>query len=62
MRLELLRQLSKEERKKVHAQSVKEIQESYEEMCKTGKWYPPKTKDLEHKNNGIEYTLWEAHQ
>ena len=62
MRLEIFRNLSRAEQKKETEKARKEIRESYLEMCKTGKWYPPKTKDLEYKNNGIEYTLWEANR
>ena len=60
MRLSLFRELPAAEQKKEVARSVERIQNSHEKLCKTGVWYPPKTKDVEYKNGGVEYTLWKA--
>ena len=61
MRLSLFKSLSKEEQRREVLKSLAEIGDAKQEMNETGTWYTPKTKDVEYKNGGVEYTLWERH-
>lgn len=56
MRLALFRQLSAAEQKKVTEQNIKEIRESYQEMCQLGVWHSPPKGFPKKINNFI---LWE---